>query len=741
MSSSRALLTQPSVTSLGERRWTMAVWSVAAVLSLLLLTLAVPRLYRFGDHTAWNSVGNDASHFTYLLTRAPRGWPLVIGVCLFITAAGGLGRVLARIVIRVSLAGTESALVSIGLGLMAYTYLFMAAGWAQLLRAPVVAAMIGIGLLCAVLQCRSVIQFRSVIASFRRVSVHRPPVGTSLLAVAIAISLYLGLVAALGPEVQFDARWYHLAIPEHYAMRGGFFDIVRDTHLTAAGLTPYQEMLYSGLAALLGPIGAKLLHWADAVLATTMLIYLGREYFASLNIGLLAALIFVSTPQIAWSSATGSNDLPQTVFGLLIVHCFLRWRVDHNNTWLLLGGLFGGYAIGVKPVGAFTLAVFMLGVVVTLLCKHQSRRVIRTAIIGAGILCVALAACLPWMMHAYRLTGDPVFPALYGVFHTPYWNAQTDAYSRAIPGLYGADWSLRGLLTLPWQLTVHGPHYRTLLGPSFLASLPLVGGTLLLVRGTTATTYRWLAAFFLAWTILWFGSGLLVLRYAEILVPIAALLIAVPVIGTINLVGPWVPVRMLWLLMLISALALNSQLLLPLQRHSDEPLVEARSWFSWNYLYAGQSEREALNTVPAIIWYMNDTLTAPGTKVFDGCALIPYYLYSRVELFNGWHYDSPAHIEGWDLTSPDAVVRLQHAKVTHVVVCADQEAQLRNTALWARLTPHAIPAGSYQLLFTVSSAVVTSDAETPTLPVGIGPNEEPRSQRSITSKGLRYRWR
>jgi len=297
------------------------------------------------------------------------------------------------------------------------------------------------------------------------------------------------------------------------------------------------------------------------------------------------------------------------------------------------------------------------------------------------------------MLHAYRLTGDPVFPALYRVFHTPHWSAFDDAYPRLAIAVYGAPWTRKGLVQLPWLMTVDGKLYRTLLGPAFLAATPFVLMALAAgVRSRMSDLYRFLAVFLVCWMLMWWMSGLIVLRYAEAILPILALLVAAAIIGHDRLIIPK-PARVLGVTFVVAALLLNSQFLLPFQRHSSELLVEARAVYSWQYLYDGQPERDAL-IVPPIVWYLDDTLGGSNAKVFDAVGLIEYHLYSQVDLYNGWirAYDSPNYVEGWGILSPDAYARMRDVGITHVVTATALEPDLRKSALWPHLQRVSLPA-------------------------------------------------
>src|SRR5262249_4134733 len=158
------------------------------------------------------------------------------------------------------------------------------------------------------------------------------------------------------------ARWYHLAVPQHFARAGRIYDIVRTTRIAGAGLTPYEEMLYTGILVVSGQVTAKLLNWALAVLTALLLAYFARQHLHSVRTGLLPGLIFLSPPVVVWPAATADNALPLPFFTLLSVHAFLRWRTLRDPRWLSLAAACAGYSIGVKIFGIFTLTLLSAGV-------------------------------------------------------------------------------------------------------------------------------------------------------------------------------------------------------------------------------------------------------------------------------------------------------------------------------------------------------------------------------------------
>ena len=66
----------------------------------------------------------------------------------------------------------------------------------------------------------------------------------------LALFLYLALLGSLGPEVQFDSRWYHLAQVKHYVQSGCLNNMIAETRMSVTGLPAYHPLLLTGVATL-----------------------------------------------------------------------------------------------------------------------------------------------------------------------------------------------------------------------------------------------------------------------------------------------------------------------------------------------------------------------------------------------------------------------------------------------------------------------------------------------------------
>jgi hypothetical protein len=679
--------------------------AAAALAWVIALILAGRGVLDPANHRAQALIWRDVHHYADFVTRPPAGLLSLVGLLVFLAAAIGPGDLLLRLFRPRWHDEAERLIFSLAAGLIVFTFATMLFCWTGLLRPEVLAGALALSLVASGWYAsrwlgRSPGRRWELLS--RRRSLSWPALGGILLGLVLAFYVYTLLLPALGPEVQHDARWYHLGVPKHYALHGGYFDIVRETRIAPAGLPQYQEMLYTSLIVLFGVISAKLLHWADAVLAVVATVYFCRAHFGSVRLGLLAGLIFISTPVVGWLAATATNDLPGSFLTLLAVHALLRWRSDPtSHSWLGVAALLTGYSIGVKPFGAFTLLLLVAGMAYfTLASAGSVRRPRELALVigrrGAYMGVVAFVCCLPWLVHSFQLTGNPVFPLFNGIFRSPYWNDFTQRYVVNEYQAFGARRSPAGFLALPWDATVHGDRYRAILGPLFLTCSPLLLAALA-SGGKHVAALRLLTAFAVLWITAWFVSGALVIRYTAPVLPVVAIAVAVAL---------WMPqvagrrrqiARGAALALVLMITALNHQFLVPLQRYSLVSTVDGRAFIPWQYLYEGEPADEVY-PVP-MLSYLNANLS-PADKVYDGCFLVTTYLYSDVELFNGNLYDSPSQMGQWGLGSPDALQRLHEAQITYVAICSAQQDVLR-LPLAGHLQPVQLPEGTGHLLYRV----------------------------------------
>ncbi len=268
-----------------------------------------------------------------------------------------------------------------------------------------------------------------------------------LLLFLLLIQAIISLIGALGPELSFDALWYHLTLPKLYVSQQGIFHLPGGLLYYSA--TPrLMEMLYTAALLFRDEILAKLIHWLFGLLSALALFKLLRRSLDD-KFSLLGTAIFYTLLVVGWQSTTAYVDLARTFFELLALTYFLRWLEEKGNG-LLKSGLMMGLSLCTKLLSLETLFIFLILILIS------SREKLRNSVQFLG---ASLGVALPWYLLAYLNTGNPFYPLFTGWFE------------RGQIGDWGGLWRPLIFLTSPWQVTFD---LDNLLTPVFLILLPLV---------------------------------------------------------------------------------------------------------------------------------------------------------------------------------------------------------------------------------------------------------------------------
>lgn len=168
---------------------------------------------------------------------------------------------------------------------------------------------------------------------------------------------------ALAPEISYDALVYHLGLPRLWLAADR---LLSTPHVIFSGTPLGMELLNTGMLALSGEVGAKLLHASFGVLSAVVLC----RYF-SLEAGLAGALVFLSSPMVALEHVRAANDLPASFLTLCAVVAFTR-PPEQANLWhrAVLPGLIDGLAMGFK----YTVWALPIAMAVAVFCRSSSWR-------------------------------------------------------------------------------------------------------------------------------------------------------------------------------------------------------------------------------------------------------------------------------------------------------------------------------------------------------------------------------
>lgn len=282
--------------------------------------------------------------------------------------------------------GFPDAAASAALGLALLGQAVFLLGWAGCLH-PTALAILAVA--ASVLAAGSV----------DRPSLTRPVWGPVEGAVAgvLAFAAAATLLDALAPPALWDARAYHLAIPE-LALKAGRFAPV--PWLLHSHWPHLFEALYAVPLAAGRDSAAALLHWGTAVLLVGAVFAAGRAA-AGPAAGWSAALLLAAQPALLKEAGTAHSDDAAALLALGAALALARWDEEPDPRTAAFAGLLAGAAAAAKltmvaPLSAWT---------VVLLRRRRSRDA--AAFAGAAALFLG-----PWLLKTWLETGDPVWPFL-----------------------------------------------------------------------------------------------------------------------------------------------------------------------------------------------------------------------------------------------------------------------------------------------------------------------------------------
>jgi 4-amino-4-deoxy-L-arabinose transferase-like glycosyltransferase len=255
----------------------------------------------------------------------------------------------------------------------------------------------------------------------------------------------LVIIQAVAPEIMYDSLNYHLALPKIYIEEHRLFTTQYNMHSWFAMGTEMNYLLGMLLA---DQIAAKLMNLIFVTVTCLSIFALGQQ-FLSRESGLIGAMLYATTPIVAWEASTTYIDVALGCYCLLMAVAVWQWLVTKHRGWLLIAGLLSGFALSTKLNAVLLLAPLGLFVTVAIFAD-RSQTFKQRSLSLAGFATVALLSSAPWPALRYVQTGNPVFPFLNNVFKSPLWPEVNEQFNWA---KFGIGTNVDSLFRLPWELT------------------------------------------------------------------------------------------------------------------------------------------------------------------------------------------------------------------------------------------------------------------------------------------------
>ncbi|OGH06040.1 MAG: hypothetical protein A2W22_03900 [Candidatus Levybacteria bacterium RBG_16_35_11] len=222
--------------------------------------------------------------------------------------------------------------------------------------------------------------------------------------ILIIFQATVNLIGVLGPEISFDALWYHLTLPKIFLQNHAIFHIPGGL-LYYSDLPKLAETLYIPALSSSDEILAKLIHFLFGIFSAYATYKISRKYL-DYKYSLLAVLIFYSNLVVGWLSISGYVDLVRTFFEIIAFWAFLEWVETKKINWLIESGIFVGLSISTKLTGFISLFIYVFFLLYVLRKKGIADKLKKLF----TFIALSIIIPLPYFVLSFLNTGNPIFP-------------------------------------------------------------------------------------------------------------------------------------------------------------------------------------------------------------------------------------------------------------------------------------------------------------------------------------------
>ncbi|MDP2637827.1 MAG: glycosyltransferase family 39 protein [Candidatus Levybacteria bacterium] len=231
--------------------------------------------------------------------------------------------------------------------------------------------------------------------------------------ILILFQLIVNLMGALGPELGFDALWYHLTIPKIY-LNNHLMSFIPGGLLYYSVMPKLTEMLYIFGLTIGTEISAKFIHFSFGILSLIALYKVSRK-FLSTTYSLLAVVMFYSNLVVGWMSITAYVDLARTFFEIMALWAFLEWQEKMKTKWLILSAMLLGLAVSTKLLAMVSLLVFSALIIAKLYAERNRLIIISKSL--AIYWGFTLFIVMPWLVFSFLNTNNPFYPFFSNIYN------------------------------------------------------------------------------------------------------------------------------------------------------------------------------------------------------------------------------------------------------------------------------------------------------------------------------------
>lgn len=253
----------------------------------------------------------------------------------------------------------------------------------------------------------------------------------------------------VSPELTTDALEYHLLIPKIYIGLGKIEYIPLLVESNYPSLTEYN---FLPMLKLSNEIVCKSFHFWMGILLLLLLGQLVKAVRPD-TANLTAPAFFLAMPVTTTIMGWAWNDLLFTLLVVLCLFYLIQYEITPDNPRRNLNLILAGVMAGLASWTKYTFVMFFAALILFYLIaiwrwKWEWKK------FGFILLPVILISSL-WIIKNWVFTGNPVYPFLNDIFHSPYWTPAADRYFKGTLTRYEIPhWSWTTYFLFPFLITL-----------------------------------------------------------------------------------------------------------------------------------------------------------------------------------------------------------------------------------------------------------------------------------------------
>lgn len=221
---------------------------------------------------------------------------------------------------------------------------------------------------------------------------------------AITVALALDLSVALAPEIGFDSLWYHLEMGKTYLAEHSIVFFSGDSMLSPAAVMPrLTDLIYTyAMSFKVSDLPPKLIHFTFLILTTVLSYQFVVKTTKSRQAALFAMLFLLLMQPIQNLSGTAYIDLATLFYAAATFYLFYFWYEKNEMDLFIISAIFCGICLSIK---LWNLALLPIYIIFVLIKTKKISQMLK-------FFAISIAFVLPFLVEAYVLTGNPIFPVL-----------------------------------------------------------------------------------------------------------------------------------------------------------------------------------------------------------------------------------------------------------------------------------------------------------------------------------------